>query len=85
MTTIVTHDGRIGVPQTRESNGNTQKNIVSVKASGWVKYRKDGEITHLPPSQVIRIEEPDPMEKRGVGGDTHKKSNVSYQSPHGRV
>lgn len=87
MPVIITKDGRINVPKNREKpDGRTQVNYVSVKASGWVKYRKNGEFHHLPPNQVIEIQEKDPRKEKGVHGDTkYEKSNVSYQSPHGQV
>lgn len=43
---------------------------VSVKASGWVVCRRDGETFHYPPRRIKQIK-----------GDQY----VSHQSPHGRV
>lgn len=89
MPTIVTPDGRIDVPKEREPAGDgehTNINMVSVKVSGWVKYRKNGEIHHIPPSQVLRIEENDPRKDTGLhGGSERIQSNVSYQNPHGSI
>lgn len=77
MTTIITENGRVSVPNS--------ENVI-VKASGWVKYQKDGEIHHFPPSEVIRIEESDPPMREGIhGGDERADSSVVYQSPHGKI
>jgi len=54
MPTIITEKGRISVPKTREVNGTEKRNHITVKTSGWVKYRKDGEFHHIPPNQIIR-------------------------------
>jgi hypothetical protein len=86
MPTIITENGRISVPKTREKNGREQKNLITVKVSGWVKYRKNGEFHHIPPNRIVSIEETDPEQKEGVHGDeTYPDSNVCYQNPHGRV
>jgi len=86
MPTIVTEKGRISVPKTREVNGTEKQNMIMVKASGWVKYRKDGEFHHIPPNQIIKIEETDPDKRSGVhGGQKHPNSLVSYQSPNAGI
>ncbi len=77
MATIVTENARIQVPDSQ--------NII-VKVSGWVKYKKGGEIHHIAPRMVRRIEENDPPTKEGIHGEKeHLDSNVIYQNPHGRV
>lgn len=77
MTTIVTKNGRISVPNS--------ENVI-VKVSGWVKFQKDGEIHHIPPGEVTRIEEREPEMKQSIHGDSeHPDSSVIYQNPHGRI
>ncbi|WLW38190.1 hypothetical protein [Halorubrum spindle-shaped virus-BLv25] len=83
MPTIVTRNGRVEVPKKlpREGDRPDMSNQILVKVSGWVKYRNNGEIHHIPPGEVLRIEESDPSESDGGYPD----SLVTYQSPHGRV
>lgn len=76
MTTIITTDGRRDIPN--------DENVI-VKVSGWVKYKKNGEVRHIPPNQIKEIQERDPDMKQGVGDSEHIDSSVIYQSPHGRV
>lgn len=86
MPTIITENGGISVPKTREKNGKETKNLIIVKVSGWVKYRKNGEFHHIPPNQIVSIEETEPNERERVnGGEKYPDSLVTYQSPHGRV
>lgn len=77
MTTIITHAGRRNVPK--------DENVI-VKTSGWVKYRKNGEVRHIPPNQIKEIQERDPDMKQTAHSDReHIDSSVIYQNPHGRV
>ena len=56
-----------------------------VKASGWVKYRRNGEIHHYPPDRIKSIHEREPEIKNKSEYGTTYDSDVVYQSPHGRV
>lgn len=57
------------------------KQIV-IKTSGWVKYRKNGEIHHLPPHRIKSIHERDPDTKPNRD---RPDSNIVYESPHGGI
>jgi hypothetical protein len=88
MPVIITQEGRISVPKTRERPGErdqTLKNNIIVKTNGWVKYRKNGEIHHLPPNQVKEIQERDLDVTTSTAGNEEYDSHVTHSSPHGRV
>jgi hypothetical protein len=57
-----------------------------VKANGWIKYEKDGEIHHYPPHRVKALHEREPDTEELEYRDGEKlESDIVYQSPHGRV
>lgn len=59
---------------------------VIVKANGWIKYKKDGEIHHYPPHRIKALHEREPDTKQLEYSDAEKlESDIVYQSPHGRV
>ena len=58
------------VPRVITDIGTITCDSVSVKVSGWVVCRRDGETFHYPAHRVKQIK-----------GDQY----VSHQSPHGRV
>ena len=65
------------------TTGTVETDRIIVKASGWVKYQRNGEIHHLPPHRVKAIHERDPEPKRE--GSDILDSDVIHSSPHGRV